>query len=239
MEALKLMEIEKMPWNLDELRELIETIHGPEQLEKAELHINSIATKLLQANYHARLARECIEDIFKNEESPAFVMDLILGVNEKSADFEDAKFASEANIIACAYVIHSISDVLAHLILDALAINGSDEDFFDFSKINKLIPAKTTLKILVTRVLGMHQFSYLKAYVNTSKHVSMIDADYRIDLRCNGTHGIRFKQFVYKKDSYKAKWSKDFIDEMSEIAKLYRDIGVAINTHLKTLQRVN
>ncbi len=225
----------KKPWSLDELRKLITEIHGSNQRELTNIHINSVATKLNQANYHAWLARDCLEKVFLNDQSPSFVMGLILGANEKSSDFQEARFISEANIIACAHTMHSIADVLAHLINDALALGFDDDELLDLKTANKKLPPNSNLRRQVECLLGMHQFDYLRAFVNTSKHVSLIDSGYHVNLENGVKHGILFRKFTYKQREYKAKWSEEFIDDMSAIAKTYQCIGIAINDHLKSL----
>ena len=116
-------------WNLKELRDAIKNTHGEEQLEKAKPHINSVDWKNRVASYHyytASNAFSCFFDESSCEKSDA--IKLLLSTGEEANRFYEAKLIYEANLIACAQAIHSISDILSHVIHDSLMLPYVNED---------------------------------------------------------------------------------------------------------------
>jgi hypothetical protein len=164
-------------WNLQELRTLIKNVHGDEQLSKASSHISSVDWKLRFASYHSYTASNAFVSVFDTEEDePVSVIKMVLSTGEEATKYHEAKFIYEANVIACAQAMHSVADIVSHVILDALNIDGLDENYLDLKTIQKHV-SNVKLKEKIVRVLGLTSFRYLQDFVNTTKHVSLVESE--------------------------------------------------------------
>lgn len=221
-------------WNLRELRELIEKIHGPEQLQKAISHINSVDWKIRAASYHSYAASNAFSGVFEGVVDSQFsVMKMMFSNGEEASDFREARFIYEANVIACAQAMHSVADIISHVILDSLALKGVDEETLNLKVVHKAL-SSGDLKQRIAKVMGMTKFRYLHDFVNTSKHVRLVDAEYNVDLTgtAKHAHGVRFKQFECKGRLHGAKWGEEFLLELRQLSIEYVGLGQELNKHL-------
>lgn len=222
-------------WNIKELRELIERKHGSLQLEKLAPHLDSVSWKTVLANYHLYTAKDAFEHFFDNEEEEYVkAVELLISTGEEASSFKEAKLISEANIIAYAQSMHSIADILSHVIFHTFRINEIKESDISIKEVNKTLP-QGQLKSKVTRLLGLKEFCYLDAFVNITKHVSLVFSNYHVDLRekSEKEHGVRFNAFSYKNRQFNEKWSDKFLKELSILSYQYVDIGNEINETFK------
>jgi hypothetical protein len=129
-------------WQLQKLRELIEEVHGGEQLSKASDHINSVDWKIRSASYHSYTASDAFASVFEDVEPESIsAVKMMLSTGKEASKLHEARFIYEANVIACAQAMHSVADIISHVILDAIAINGLDEENLCLKSIQKLVPS--------------------------------------------------------------------------------------------------
>jgi hypothetical protein len=221
-------------WKLQELRELIESKHGEEQLAKATDHINSVDWKIRSASYHSYVAKKAFDSVFSDIENTAMhAIKMILSTGQEASDFNEAKFIYETNVIACAQAIHSISDIISHVILDSVLIENVDEENLDLKAIQKMIPP-SKLKQSVVRILGKKSYLYLRDFVNTTKHVRLVGSGYAVDVSGEDKYpnGVKFRGFICKNRDHAAKWGEDFLLELRQLSVDFVDLGQNINDHL-------
>ncbi len=220
-------------WNLDELRKLIEEMHGVKQLEKARPHINAVDWKLRAGNYHSYTASNAFSGVIEEEPHPVTLIKMMLSSGEEVKDFHEAQFIYETNIIACAQSMHSVADIISHVIQDSLALEGVDEEKINL-KVLKGFLSDSPLKKRITRVLGLAHFRYLQDFVNTSKHIRLVDTEYTLDFTGKEEipYGVRFREFKRMNRTHRSKWGRKFLDEMKQLSVEYILLGSAINEHL-------
>jgi len=220
-------------WKLQELRELIEKHHGSDQLRKAAPHINSVDWKIRAASYHSYAASGAFSDLLSEQTQPPAVFKMMFSNGEEASNFREARFVYETNVIACAQSMHSASDIISHVIVDSLALNDVDEENLCLRAAQKLVP-ESKLKETITRVLGLVSFRYLQDFVNTSKHVQLVDSQYTLDLTGNEDipHGVKFKAFECKGRTHPTKWGDDLLKEMRQLSIEYVQIGSSINEYM-------
>lgn len=228
-------------WNLKELRDLIEEKYGKKQLEKARPHIDSVDWKIGIVSYHSYVSEAAFKGLFNNEESETIqAVKLILSSGEEASKFNEARVIAEANLIACAQSMHSVLDIFAHVIFHALKIEEMEEDEITITAINKKLP-EGALKTKITRLLGLRGFNYLKDFVNTTKHISLIFSSYNVNLEdlSEQEHGLKLNSFSYqvpnstKTRKHPEKWSNKFLNELKFISLEYVNIGQEINNVFK------
>lgn len=112
-----------------------------------------------------------------------------------------AALTCESNIVALAHVMHSMADIFAHLMHDALDLKGLNEDSLTLNDVTKNLPTGD-LKNAAVKVLGLRQSRYLNSLVSSVKHVKLIEANYTVDITGVSTtpHGLKLRAFVYKRN---------------------------------------
>lgn len=221
-------------WKLQELRDLVEKTYGAEQLAKAADHINSVDWKIRAAGYHSYLAKNSFDGIFSGiENEPMHAIKMILSSGKGASNFNDASFIYESNVIACAQTMHSVSDIISHVIHDALFIEDIDEDSIDLKTIQTKIPP-SALKSSVVRVLGLKSYLYLKDFVNTTKHIRLVGAAYTVDVAGVDKYpnGMKFRSFTCKDRRHPAKWGEDLLKELNQLSIEFVNLGQDINDYL-------
>lgn len=225
-----------MSWNLEELRNLIKEKYGDQQLEKASPHINSVDRKIKIASYHYHTCKMAFDNLFDDAEDEGIqALDLIL--SSEASKFYEAQLVAEANIIACAQSMHSVSDILPHVILHSLNINGKDD--LTLRSVQKHLK-DGELKNKIIKLLGQKEFCYLKDFVNTTKHFSLVFSPYKANLEDlkKQEHGLKFNDFSYqtpngsKPRKHPEKWHGIFLEELKKLTVHYVNIGQEINSYL-------
>ena len=226
-------------WHLEDLRQLIKEHHGADQLNKANPYIYSVDWKIRAATYHSHAASSAFSDVLeKDNPHPLTVFKMMFSNGEDASNFREARLVYEANVIACAQAIHSVSDIISHVIHDSLALDGIDEENLCLKDVQRLVP-ESSLKQTITRVLGLADFRYLQDFVNTSKHVRLVDSQYSVDLTGEDKypHGVKFRAFVCKGRTHQSKWGEDFLKAMRQISIEYVLLGGALNEHMRSSWR--
>ncbi len=235
-----------MPWDSKELRKLVEERHGQGQCELLRHPLNSAILKLQFARYHAaesaRVLRESIPVNIENETTEAAkqLLRAFLSAEERAA-LKNTHFKAEAHLIAFAQALHSVADILAGVVYLALDLPGSLRIEIKPRKLN--LNTVTNELAKVDRASGVvkslrdfaqdQEFRYLSAYVNTTKHRSLVPTTPSVGL-WEGKYGIKIRAFDYNGESCPEKWACDFIEEGFDVI---RDcsfaVGQALNIHLR------
>lgn len=223
-------------WNLEELRTLVKDKYGDDQRRVLNPHMESVDWKLRIAAYHSYAFSETFAPFFSGAGSPEIkAVNLILSTGEEASRFRDAKLIAESNIIACAQSTHSVSDILSHVIVHALKIDSIDVNRASIGEVKKWLP-NGVLREKITELLNSQEYIYLKDFVNTTKHISLVFSSYDVDLKPNSdkSHGIKFKAFEYRNRRHEGKWAEDFVKELRKLSMEYVRIGKALNCALRS-----
>lgn len=226
-------------WNLQELRELILSRGGNERLSHAQVHIHSVDWKIQLASFHSYQASQAFVGIFAGDgKDTVQAVRMLLSSGDEAQGFSSARLAYEAHILACAQTMHSVADVFAHLISDALGLGYSDDDHLSLSEVKKRLPTGL-LRDQVIRFLGLKQFAYLQDFVNRTKHVSLVSSKYNAHLVAPQRHGLLFSAFSRSGRTHKEKWGEDFLLELKQLSLEYVQLGRALNAALREQESVS
>jgi hypothetical protein len=157
-----------------------------------------------------------------------------------------AQFQSEAHIIASAQAMHSLCDILSVIIywcsqLDTVSNSPSVNklNLFSIKKSLKIIQQYSKISNLISTVTTLSEFAYLAAYVNTTKHNSLVSSSLSVSFDSDNISGMRIKEFSYtdfsgKINNYSSKWSHDFlfVDNYALLLKLIT-VGNSLNDYFK------
>ena len=161
-------------WELSALKEHIRNIK-PEKNWLLST-VDSVSHSLYIYQYHKSLARDAFA-AYQFENDPdgikMFAAAMMAGTDEELEEFEEAKLASEANLIAAINITRNTFDILAQLV-NALALpQPLSIERCDIAKVRDALPA-CKLKSEIERVTLLPWYRYLAGFSNTTKHRQLI-----------------------------------------------------------------
>lgn len=246
---------EEIVWRLKELEDFVTKKRGRAASEMFEQYLRSISKKLDIAAYHSNESNDLLKefttgsDVFKNYTQMFKLSFGLITANiseeekQRSVDFHFCAFKAEAHVIAYAHAMHSIIDMMAQVINQALGL-GYDVHDVTIYKIRNGVAEFNSLHKEINELLKYEEYDYLKSFVNCQKHIILIPATYNFDCNIsegNRSHGLKIPSFSYKNKrdgtikTYQSKWAHDFVRE--DFVKL-RDkilkIGISLNNILSS-----
>lgn len=238
-----------MNWNRKELFDQVLQRHGKAQADLLKPSLISFKWKLFIARYHADESKAIIGRLISHPSKDEYVEAIKLIFEQasgadKGREFALALFQSEAHMIAYAQSLHSLADILSQIIYYSLNLEKNlkkpiGEDIRSLKKVNKGIKDISQfnkLHLEVNNFLKSDKFRYLEAYVNTTKHRSLIPTIYSVDFveNIDPTHGLKIAGFKYNGNPYETKWAKEFIEtDLKYIEETFVNIGNKINLSVK------
>ena len=252
--GVRLQDAERtMCWEV-KLEDAVRLQHGDAVADLLHTPAQSIAWKIKMGHYHAcesvRVLKEAIYDseaISENDhESIAAAKAIILsaGREPRATPLNAARFQAEAHTIAAAQSLHSTADIMASVVFWALNFPKC-EKAPDLHRLNvyqvrdylQNKPNYTDIHHAIDALLESDQFKYLTAYVNTTKHRSLVQVQYtaHVDPTDNPRQGLRIKAFEYCRakdniESYDELWAEDFLfSEAQHVRNGILTIGNALN----------
>lgn len=226
-----------MTWNLSQLRDNVATQHGDAQREHLSPSLNSIVDRQLYARFHFQEASRILKEVLEDRDDQSVLIDLVFGADrEAHHEFANSRKFAEAHITACLQSLHSLSDILAHAIYYALGLNLDDATKLRPSriylyKVRPLIPAGK-MSTLIQELVEHADYRYLGDIVNHSKHRSVVQTPYSLDVTGTATrpHGLKFAAFTYDGRAHPARWVASFVEsEYNRQSVLTTDIGELLN----------
>lgn len=242
-----------MCWEVKQLEDAVRLEHCDAVADSLHIATQSIVWKIDMGYYHAcesiRVLKEAIYDskvISENEHEPiAAAKSIILSaVNPCATPLNAARLHAEAHAIAAAQSLHSTVDIMASVVFWALnfqqCANAPALNRLNLYKIRdhlKNKPNCTDIREAIVALLDLCQFKYLTAYVNTTKHRSLVQVQYtaHIDPTDNPRQGLRIKEFKYRSargniESHDELWAEDFLfSEAQFVRNGVLTIGNALN----------
>lgn len=245
-----------MKWEIRTLEDAVRRVHGDQYADEIHDPLQSFKWKSDIAYYHAceseRIINEAIastDGISKDDSGSIAVADAILLAS--SSDGTDshivaAQFKAEAHIIASAQALHSLCDIISGIVywsyqLDTVS-NSPPVNRLNLHKIHRTlctVPKYSVTADLIYAAISSDEFSYLAAYVNTTKHKSLVSSTLAASFEAGNCHGMRIKGFPYtdtRGDThmYERKWSHDFLFPENHAIRLKLvAVGNSLNDHFK------
>jgi hypothetical protein len=215
-----------MEWSFEEFNKLCQTKH----LDDTYIFQKALYWKIAHAFYHAERSKDVWKELLSSKES----------ISVGGVDWNKTQLASEAEAEACAQVLNSMPDILAQIINTSLlkgflGNNYLHDDkvkiFTVRDKIHKLPNDALKLENEINNLLSSDEFQYIRSFVNTIKHHSLIDSNWSLHMTANSTNqGVHFVKF----DKFKDQFAVYITEECrKKIVEQIIKIGNEINNYLK------
>ena len=220
-------------WGLSVLEDSVRLKLGDKYGDKIHEPLQSFAWKKEIANYHACESERVIKEALastneiskKDSSSTAITKAIFLAASPGNLGQHilTAQFQAEAHTIASAQAMHSLCDILSVIVYWSLQLDTVPNspllnklNFFSVNKslINLQQYSKTSTLIKVAT--SSSEYAYLAAYVNTTKHNSLVSSSLSVSFDADNKNGMRIKDFScigFSKNinNYSNKWSHDFL----------------------------
>lgn len=165
--------------------------HGDQYADAIHESLQSFAWKNQMANFHASEAEQILKEAvaatpgIDEHAIPAIAYSMAVifaaATNEVGQNLRLAQFKAEAHIIASAQALHSLCDIVCHVVYWAYRLDTVS----NAPKMNRLnlhstlrtldtLPQYATTASLIRSAVDAPEFTYLAAYVNTAKHKSLV-----------------------------------------------------------------
>lgn len=227
-------------WDLNQLRASVERLYGLSQREAISPSLDSVEQRRGFASYHYHEASRIMEEATSGHDTDLKMVQLIMGASEKARqEFGWSRFRAAAHITACVQSMHAITDTLAHALYYAYGMNLYLQNTLAARQINihtvlRKLP-EGAVKEEVKSLIEHDSFAYLSAMNNHSKHRSMVNTGYSLDLtgEASSSHGLKFSDFEYNGKQFSARWVRPTLEsEYDRQMLLVVNIGQALNVAL-------
>lgn len=222
-----------MEWELKTLEDAVRRVHGDRYADEIHGPLQAFAWKSDIAYYHACESEKVIKEALAsagqiNEDDPGFVSAtkailLAASPDATGSHILAAQFKAEAHIIASAQALHSLCDLISGVAYWAFHLDTVPNS----PRVNRLnlhsihgtlsaLPQYSTTTRLIDATISSPEFKYLAAYVNTTKHKSLVHSTLSASFEADNRNGMRIKGFSYTDPvgntaTYDRKWSHDFL----------------------------
>lgn len=227
-------------WSLAFLKDAVRQQYGPEQEEALTRPLNSVVQRGAFAKYHYLEAKRLLEAATAAHAERGEMMMLLLGSDTASAAFQQARFQAAAHITACVQSMHATADTFAHAVYFALGMNLDPalclkpRQISISNVMNKV--SEGPIQKLLTELVDHEGFRYLTALNNHSKHRSIVDIPFSLDVTATpGPSGLKFAAFEYEGDEFPDRWAMRTLDaEYGRQSSLIISIGQVLNSTMIT-----
>ena len=243
-------------WEHSVLEDSIRLKLGDNYGNKIHVPLQSFAWKKAIANYHACESERVIKEALastnviskKDSSSTAITKAIFLAASPDNANQHilEAWFLAEAHTIASAQAMHSLCDILSVIVYWSLqldTVRNSPQlnklNLFSVNKPLKNLPQYSETSNLINIITSSPEFAYLAAYVNTTKHHSLVNSSLSVSFNADNKNGMHIKEFSYidfsgNINNYSSKWTHDFlfVDNYALLQRLIT-VGNSLNDYFK------
>lgn len=238
-------------WDIGPLLELSRSKLSWENYCKLRDCIQAIWWKLEIAEYHidesdSAIPRSLPETQDKAQAAGVMVLRHMSG-DPGAEIFGHAQFLSEAHAIAAAQALHSIADISAALVYLALQLDQGAMRLPEYKwsvwSVIRAMEASGVLPDLITLMkdaANSESYRYLRAYVNTTKHVSLVDRNFTLGIAGpdQNRFGLHLAHFTYVDargtEQWPGRWLEDFLHgSHTHMSKWAVDVGRQLEAHMR------
>jgi hypothetical protein len=234
--------MQKSSWNITEFRGLIKNHLSQDKIEKLNSSLKAIIWKINICKYHVEEYRETMKQTFSDDLPPVVqAVGKVLHQAARTTEgklFDEACFKAEAHIISFAQSLHSIADILAHVLLYSFKLDSSIKNERDINlyKVCDMLKRGDIEPRMVEKLENCqfsNEFRYLNGFVNVAKHRSLVPSNYSVDF-FKEQYDIQIQGFDYNEKNYPIKWAHDFTArDFEQLLHLIQQISITLNEHLR------
>jgi hypothetical protein len=225
--------------------ESLTLFEAKDDLQTLRKYLDSVYWKLRLAHYHASKALSAIPSAISDDEpdkqAAAFVMHVALMSGQDEGDpLGIAMIEAEAHAIAAAQAMDSVPDILSQVLYLAFRLDlgrPMREGLRTAQSVTQAFEAVSLNSVSwgLKELVSSETFEYLHAFVNITKHRSLIDKHFRWSIEDPDDLGLAIVAFRYEERNGKIKgWPSKTFKEFLEYTSAF--MLEAENAILKTAE---
>jgi hypothetical protein len=234
-----------MQWNLEELRNRTAELFGETQKELLSPCLQSVFDRQDFARIYFHLAKDTLNDYLGDDTEPSDLIKLVLRPKfDGWTDWDECQLKVRAHIISCLSNLHIVSDTLGHVIYYVLGLNFEPATKIAEHRISlrsvkkKISESKRCGRIneLMNSLLDSDTYEYLNAIVNHSKHRSIVEPFFNLNMRAvkGNAHEIWLREFKYADKDFDRRLAFAYLEkEFDRQSELIIKLGSALNETLE------
>lgn len=218
--------------------QIIKKTQNEKIYNELNIFVNSFLWKICISEYHIeQISDAFIQELscFKQTEYIESIKGMLASCSEKSnsSNYKIAILKSEAHLIAFAQSLHSLADICAHIVNYSIPVRkdsftGNERDITLYKIKNRLkLPTTQNLKQSIIDLQESQEFKYLSAFVNTTKHKSLVPVEDFVSFEdsVKPCHCFKIDAFDYNSNHFKSMFSSVFAEEYYlSLRRLYKEI---------------
>lgn len=226
------MEGRNLRWDLNEFRGLFRAKYGDALSPRIESYLFTLEWKVKRAQYHANKVDEYWKTLIELTPLSRSL------VRTSHSFFLEALYFSAFEMEAMIQTLHSYGDVIAQIVNTAFFGNSLlEEDEVSLKRMLDKVSKSIPLGVSLQNFYNSSEYKYVAAFCNIIKHRKLIDVDYykyRDMVKRDAKEGFRFKDFTYKRDSFKATLFNEITNNYRiALFDSFKFIGVEMNNFLR------
>lgn len=226
-----------MDWDLEILKQAVGELYGDDRVSKLTSSLNSIVERQEFSRFYFYESKEALEKVLFDKNDAKSLMKLVFTHgHENREDFDECIFKAKAHIISFVQNLHSVSDILSHVVYYSLNLTqAKNESQISIKQVKGWLKSFVEyggLGNMIQSLIDHEGFEYLEALVNHSKHRSIVEPFFNINLREQGENmkEMKFRDFTYREKKHPARLVYDFLEsEFDRQSELVVNIGNEIN----------
>ncbi len=223
-------------WNLAWLREY--SNHNKSIRNRVNQLLNSIDNCVNIFRFHLWAAKDDMNQFFVDGDRAEIEhFELLVGVSERSHEFESAKIAKQANIIAACHSVRALYDLFSQLIRILILEDKIKEQDCNIARVRNQL-SDGELKSYICQLLDSQSYQYIEAFINVTKHRYLLQAGTQLSTIDNKIT-FRFMPFRYRGKDYPSHSSTEVLelvlDAKNELIKAGRLLNSSLAADSKQL----
>lgn len=224
-------------WETKKLLDTVEAQQGVTAAERLRGPLRSVGVRLWAVGYHFRESERVLEEVIPSTDWWMAVKAITGASLRDTGDYKEALAAAEAHVNAAAASLHTLGDIMAKVIWEAINLDPLLGPEIPLRKrylatVIQKMKAKniaSSVTTIASALLLEPRWKQLCAFVNCSKHNSLIDMTHTVELIKKAKHGLKIIPY----DVWPSEWSTDFLIATHRVVEDHVvALGKEINNHL-------
>lgn len=235
-------------WQMKHFVELVRVKVSESAASAIAAPVQSVPWKLWMAHFHADQAARTFERLMPVEKDQrVWVVGQLLSEaapGERERTIRLGQFEVEAHTIACAQALHSVVDLFGPIVYEGLGLSRFGEQLgprqqYPAKVFQVLQNSNTHAEVAVAfrAVLELPAYRYVRAYVNTTKHRSLVPASYTVSFETEPpatVQGVRISEFEYEDQKFGRLWAAELTNQYrASIHEMVVLLGIELNRTLE------
>ncbi|MDN3474936.1 hypothetical protein [Pseudoalteromonas sp. APC 3355] len=217
-------------WNFKSLKSRIQEQVSDTDYKRLDQYMDAFDWKGKAVGFHLNEAHVCFEK-FSDCSLDNYIAQMNKLVNKVPfPEFHSAKAKREVSIVSAAMMVHSLPETLAQILVICFQLPANNIHRITFKSVHDSM-RQSKIKEMLLNLITSDEYRYINAFVNTSKHISLVKPMYSFAFDGTTVHSISFDEFSFQGTNFKSIRDEVLIDYIQKLRTACVEIGAEINTN--------